>query len=78
MKKILFLIFTFSFQHFLFAQNVKDFLQHRSTEIKYTDDKITLNAPLQKASNNMDIFANEAKSYLVSHNSKLNNPNINL
>jgi hypothetical protein len=78
MKKILFLIFTFSFQHFLFAQNVKDFLQHRSTEIKYTDYKITLNAPLQKASNNIDIFANEAKSYVLNHNTKLNNPNISL
>ena len=78
MKKILFLIFTLSFQQMLFAQNVKDFLQHRSTQITYTNDKISLNAPLQKASNNVEIYANEAQSYLTKHNPKLNNPNIGL
>lgn len=78
MKKILFLIFTLTFQQLLYAQNVRDFLQHRSSEIIYTNDKITLNAPLQKASNDIDVYANEAKSYLLSHNTKLNNPNISL
>ena len=78
MKKILFLIFTLSFQQMLFAQNVKDFLQHRSTQIIYTNDKISLNAPLQKASNNLEMYANEAQSYLTKHNPKLNNPNISL
>ncbi len=78
MKKILLLIFTLSFQQLLFAQNVKDFLQHRSTQIIYTNDKISLNVPLQKASNNVEIYANDAQSYLIKHNPKLNNPNIGL
>jgi len=78
MKKILFLIFTLSFQQMLFAQNVKDFLQHRSTQIIYTNDKISLNAPLQKASNNLEMYVNEAQSYLTKHNPKLHNPNIGL
>jgi hypothetical protein len=59
--KILLIVFTLSLQQILFAQNVSDFLQHRSTEIKYTNDKIALNMLLQKASNEIDSYANEAQ-----------------
>ena len=78
MKKILSLFVTLIIQQILFAQNVKEFIQHRSTEIKYSNDKIALNAPLQKASNNIDIYANEAQAYLTKNNPKLNNPSISL